>query len=95
MAYRNLSPVVTERADALVLLEAIREGVPDTEFAPFVRAMTSHDDEQTFAIMRGSGNEMSLPTQLASLLEGAGLITMEEAIEAAVAGRRAREGAAA
>lgn len=73
---------IATREEALGLLEAIGSGRPDRELVPIVKAMTTHDDEQTFAIMRGSGNEMSLPAQLASLLEATGLVTMDEAFDA-------------
>ena len=75
-------PTAVTREDALALLEAIGTGRPDRELIPLVSAMTTHDDEQTFAILRGACNEMSPPTQLASLLETAGLVSMDEAFEA-------------
>lgn len=82
MAQDTATAVIATREEALGVLEAIGAGRPESELIPFVRAMTSHDDEQTFAVMRGSGNEMSVPTQLASLLEATGLVSMDEAFAA-------------
>ena len=89
MSFRDLPALVTQREDALTLLEAVASGVDEREFAPFVTALTSPEDEQAVAIMRGSGNEMSMRVQLGALLSGAGLVTNEEVFQALDA-RRAR-----
>ena len=73
---------VTERAQAQALLAAIGAGVASAELARFVRAMTEYDHAQTFAIMRGSGNEMDLCGQLLALLRDAGLASRDEVIAA-------------
>lgn len=70
------------RASAVALLRRIESGVPDSELAPVVRELMTHDDEQAFAIMRGSGNEMSVSLQLLTLLEARKLISEEEVFEA-------------
>lgn len=91
--YTHMSFIAT-REEALGLLEAIGAGRREIELIPFVKAMTSHDDEQTFAVIRGSSNEMSVPTQLASLLEATGLVSMDEAFAALRTRREAASGAA-
>ncbi len=82
MTYRNLPVVIKERSDAEALLTAIAAGLPESELAPFVTAMTTPAEEHGFAVMRGSGNEMSLPLQLISLLAGTGLISQDDAVAA-------------
>ena len=84
---------VTERAQAQALLAAIGAGVASAELARFVRAMTEYDHAQTFAIMRGSGNEMDLCGQIGVLRADAGLVSDEE-VFAAQDERRARGAAA-
>jgi hypothetical protein len=89
MSFRDLPALVTQRQDALTLLEALATGVDEREFAPFVTALMSPEDEQAAAIMLGSGNGMSLRVQLGALLAGAGLVTNDEVFQALDA-RRAR-----
>ena len=52
-------------------------------------------DEQAAAIMRGSGNEMSLRVHLGALLSEAGLVTEDEVFQALDARRARARGAAA
>jgi|GEM_PF-2818550 hypothetical protein len=76
------------REGAVALLERIANGVPDSELAPLVRGLATHDDEQALAIMRGSGNEMSVSLQLVSLLAERDLITLDEGLVATRARRQ-------
>ena len=88
LTVQTLPARVSERAQALALLAAIGAGVEEAELARFVRAMVDHDHAQVFAIMRGSGNEMSLRLQLGTLLAEAGLVDNDE-VFAAMNARRA------
>ncbi len=49
MSFRDLPALVTQRQDALTLLEALATGVDEGEFAPFVTALMSPEDEQAAA----------------------------------------------
>ncbi|MET0529912.1 MAG: hypothetical protein ABW003_16530 [Microvirga sp.] len=84
---------ISTRADALALLERVKAGMPESEIGPYVRDLMTHDFEQTFAVMRGSGNEMSLSLQLLTLLANKELITEDEVYAAEdariIAGKRA------
>ena len=80
MNLSHLPVLVTQREEALILLQAIAEGVDERELAPFVSALTSPENEQALAIMRGSGNEMSVRVALGAMLAEAGLITEAEAL---------------
>jgi hypothetical protein len=95
MSLRDLPALVTQREDALILLEALAAGVDEREFAPFVSALTSPEDEQAVAIMRGSGNEMSMRVHLGALLAGAGLVSNDEVFQALDARRARAKGAVA
>lgn len=95
MSYSDLPPLVTRREDALTLLDAVASGVDEGEFAPFVRALTTPEDEQAVAIMRGSANEMSPPVHLGALLAAAGLVTNGEVFQALDARRARAKGAVA
>ncbi|WP_430912229.1 hypothetical protein [Methylobacterium sp. sgz302541] len=95
MSYRDLPALVTRREEALTLLEAIAAGVEESEFAPFVGAMTTVEAEQALAIMRGSGNEMGLRTQLGALLAETGLVSQDEVFAALDARRALGRGEAA
>ncbi|MDP4025764.1 hypothetical protein Q8W71_24335 [Methylobacterium sp. NEAU 140] len=88
MSYRDLPALVTQREEAVILLEAIASGVDERELAPFVAAMTTYEAEQAAAIMRGSGNEMALRVQLGALLAEAELVSNDE-VFAALDARRA------
>ena len=88
MNLSHLPALVTQREEALILLQAIGEGVDERELAPFVSALTSPENEQALAIMRGSGNEMSVRVALGAMLAEAGLITEAEAFAALTPGRQ-------
>lgn len=93
MRLSDLPALVIQREDAVTLLQAIAAGVDERELSPFVTALTTAEDEQAVAIMRGSGNEMPLRVQLGALLAEAGLVTGDEAFQALDA-RRTRGAAA-
>ena len=95
MSYRDLPSLVSRREDAVTLLEAIAAGVDERELAPFVAAMMTADDEQAVAIMRGSGNAMSVRVQLGAMLAEAGLVTQDEVFGALDARRGIGRGEAA
>ena len=88
MRLADLPALVTQREEAVTLLQAIAEGVDERELAPFVSALTTAEDEQAVAIMRGSGNEVSLRVHLGVMLTDAGLVTQDE-VFAALDARRA------
>ena len=95
MNLSHLPALVTQREEALILLQAIAEGVDERELAPFVSALTSPENEQALAIMRGSGNEMSVRVALGAMLAEAGLITEAEYFAAFDARRAQTQGEAA
>lgn len=81
MPSADLVPV-TPRDEALDILRLVAADAPVATLAPYLRSLMTHDHEQAFAIMRGSGNAMSASLQLLTLLEDRGLITMEEVFAA-------------
>ncbi|WP_066922491.1 hypothetical protein [Methylobacterium sp. CCH5-D2] len=95
MSLSDLPTLVTRREEALTLLEAIASGVDERELAPFVAALTTVEDEQALAIMRGSGNEMSVRVQLGAMLADAELVTNAEVFAALDARRTLGRGEAA
>ena len=76
----EFSTVITTKEEAVELFEKYFRTLDDSVFAPMIRGMTTPDDEGVFAIMRGSGNEMSLPGMASVLLCEAGFFTDEEAL---------------
>lgn len=95
MSFRDLPSLVTQREEAVTLLEAIASGVDEAELAPYLMALMTYEAEQVAAIMRGSGNEMSVRVQLGALLTEAGLVTQEEVFAALDARRALGRGEAA
>ncbi|TFZ55365.1 hypothetical protein E4V01_22600 [Methylorubrum sp. Q1] len=95
MRLADLPALVTQREEAVTLLDAIAAGIDERELAPFVSALTTAEDEQAVAIMRGSGNETSLRVQLGALLTEAGLVSEDEVFQAFDARRARARGAVA
>ncbi|MEN3238779.1 hypothetical protein PUR29_35665 [Methylobacterium ajmalii] len=95
MSFRDLPTLVTRREEAVTLLEAIASGVDEAELAPFLMAMMTYEDEQAAAIMRGSGNEVSVRVHLGAMLTDAGLVTQDEVFAALDARRALGRGEAA
>ena len=60
MNLSHLPVLVTQREEALILLQAIAEGVDERELAPFVSALTSPENEQALAIM-AAASEVDAP----------------------------------
>ncbi|MPR09239.1 hypothetical protein [Microvirga tunisiensis] len=74
--------IVRTRQEALDLIERFLASRDENVLAPYVKAMTTAEDEKTFSIMRGSGNEMELRHQFLHLVEKAGLVTQTEVFSA-------------
>ncbi|WP_133123865.1 hypothetical protein [Phyllobacterium zundukense] len=55
------STVLTTKEEAVELYEKHFRTLDESVFAPMVRGMMTHEFEGIFAIMRGSGNEVSIP----------------------------------
>ena len=55
----NFSAVIRSHDEAISVLNRYQMEGNESIFIPYIRGMTNHIDEQTFAIMQGSGNEMS------------------------------------
>lgn len=95
MNHDTLPSAITRREEAAALLQAIATGADEATLAPFVAAMMTSEDEQALAIMRGSGNEMSVRVQLCAMLAEAGLVTEAEVFKALDARRALGRGEAA
>ena len=70
---------VTSRNEALDVVELVAHNTPNRDLAPYLTFLLTPADEQTFAIMRGSGTDMSPAEPLVALMAGIGLITTDEA----------------
>lgn len=95
MNHDTLPSAITRREEAVALLQAIATGADEATLAPVVAAMMTAEDEQALAIMRGSGNEMSVRVTLGAMLTEAGLVTEAEVFEALDARRALGRGEAA
>lgn len=89
----EFSTVITSKEEAVELYEKYFRTLDESVFAPMIRGMMTHEFEGVFAIMRGSGNEVSIPGMAKVLLCEAGFFTDEEAmllVDMEFAARKAR-----
>ena len=72
--------IITSKDGAWARIEGSLKDCDDAVFAPTVCGMTDTDDAGVFAIMRGSGNEISLFTQALYVLDKHRFITCNEGV---------------
>lgn len=94
----TFSRIVRDKQEAVAMIDSYIEN-PDVEvIAPVIRGMTTSNDEGTFAIMSGSGNELPPFEKLVVLFGHSGFLTEEEQDDAVlrnVRAERARRSSAA
>lgn len=73
--------LIGSRTEAIDLLDRFLESGDATMLAPYIRALTDENAEAAFAIMQGSGNEMTPFVRLLGLLGVHGLIDAGEALD--------------
>lgn len=71
---------ITTREQAIALIESYLASREAALIAPYIRAMSDENAEAVFAIMQGSGNEMTPLIKLLALLGARQLITSDEAL---------------
>lgn len=73
-------PLIAGHAEAIDLLDRFLASGDATMLAPHIRAMSDDNAEAVFAIMQGSGNEMTSFVRLLGLLGVRGLLDSGEAL---------------
>lgn len=76
--------VIRSHARVLAVIEEYISSGSDDTLIPYIRGMVTPDDDQVFAMMQGSGNEMPILLQFLHVVRGAGLISREEGVELAI-----------
>lgn len=77
---RKATDVPQTPGQARQLIEAYLAGRDDRVLSDAIAALKTQDDEGDFAVMSGSGNEVSAFVKALHLLENAGLLTEAEAM---------------
>jgi hypothetical protein len=73
--------IIKTKDEAQALLERYFVHGDDSVFAPMIRGMMTAGDEDTLAIMRGSGNELSIFEVALYLLQQNKLLTQQESFD--------------
>lgn len=74
-------PLIASHAEAIDMLDRFLASGDATMLAPYIRAMSDDKAEAVFAIMQGSGNEMTPFVRFLGLLGVRGLIDTGEALD--------------
>ena len=76
-----LSAAPKSRAEADDIMEQYFDALDDSIFEPLISAMTDAEDEDVFAIMRASDNELTLFEKAMYLLRRRGIITLADSMQ--------------